>query len=105
MASSASASISVTAEPATETAPVAASSTSLSVPERVAFTSKAAFAGAELVSSAPSKVTVSVAPFTAAEENAGGVLLVANTWGAIPKFSTSLPDRSRSGLPGGSGWS
>ena len=99
----ASASVSVTAEPATETAPVSASSTSLSVPERVAFTSKAAFAGTELVSSAPSKVTVSVAPFTDAEENAGGVLLVMARGGQMR--AASLPDRSLSRLAASGGWS
>ena len=40
-------------------------------------------------------MTVNSAPFTAAEENAGGVLLVADS----PENSAaSLPDRSRNGL-------
>ena len=58
-------------------------------------TVKAPAAGTEPVSSAPSKVTVSVAPSTDAEEYVGGVLLVTDR-PAMP--ATSLPDRSRSGV-------
>ena len=73
----ASASASVTAEPDTATGVVAASATLRSVPDRVAFTVNAPAAGTESSSRPPLKVTVSAEPFTAAELNAGGVLLMA----------------------------
>ena len=89
--SSVSARVSVTVAPSTSTAPVSASATLRSVPPRVAFTVNADFAGSEVPSSAPSKVMVSVFPFTDADENAGGVLFV-TLW--KPKAGASLPDRS-----------
>ena len=93
----AAASVSVTAEPATATAPVAASVVSLPP----AVTVNAAFAGTALVSSASSKVMVSVAPSTDAEATSGplfaGVSFVTVTaWS--PKVSRSLPARSWMGL-------
>ena len=57
-------------------------------------TVKAPAAGVEPGSRPPSKVTVNAVPFTAAEENAGGVLLARER---VEVF-TSLPDRSRSRL-------
>ena len=86
----ASASASTTVAPSTSTE--SASATSRSVSARVAFTVNADPAGTDAASSAPSKVTVSVAPFTDAEEYAGGVLFVA-VW--LPNAGASLPDRSR----------
>ena len=75
------------------TAPVAASATSLSVPDHVAFTSKASAAGNEFASSGPAKFRLSVSPFTLARRISGGVLLVA----VSPlNAGASLPDRSLS---------
>ena len=74
--STASAKVSVTVAPLTATGVVAASATSRSVPPRVRFTVNADAAGTASSSSPPSKVIVSVDPFTDAEENAGGVTLV-----------------------------
>ena len=78
-----------------ETAPVSARSTSL--PPTV--TAKASAAGTELASSEPSKLMVSAAPFTDADENAGGVLLVA----VLSNACASLPARSLSRLEASEG--
>ena len=69
-----------------------------SVPSTVTVNADAA--GSEPVSSAPSKVMVSAAPFTDADENAGGVLLVTD-WGW--KDASSLPERSLNRLAGAEG--
>ena len=70
---------------------VAASSTS--APPTV--TVKASAAGTEPGSRSPSKVTVSASPTTAADENAGGVLLVTDRRMNSP---TAFSDRSRNGV-------
>ena len=94
--STASASVSVTAEPLTATGSVAARLAAL--PPTV--TAKSVPAGSEPASVArpPSKVIFSQSPFTTAEEKAGGVLLVtilSRTW----EGSSSLPERSLSRAP------
>ena len=88
MRSTAAASVSVTLGPDTATASLSASSTA--VPPT--FTVNADAAGTDAVSRPPLKVTVTAAPFTVADENAGAVLLVTD-W--LPKFAALLPDRSR----------
>ena len=92
--STASASVSSTVLPLTATGSVSARLAA--VPPTATAKSVAAGSEPASVASPPSKVTVSVAPFTAAEENAGGVLLV-----SAPKMKSAalLPDRSVSGLP------
>ena len=91
MRSTASARLSVTVEPLTATALVAASATVRSVPDRVAFTVNALAAGFDISSRSPSKVSVSAAPSTDALLNAGGVTFVATLFRAR---GASLPDRS-----------
>ena len=95
MRSTASASVSVTVEPLTATGSVSARSASS--PPTV--TAKSPAAGSEPAASSrpPSKVTVSWSPFTAAEENAGGVLFVTGVW-PISARPTGLPERSLSRL-------
>ena len=88
MRATAAARVSVTVLPATSTGLVSARSTAL--PPTV--TTKSAAAGTELSSRPPSKVTVSVAPFTAALWYAGGVLLVTV---CRAKTGAALPLRSR----------
>ena len=76
-----------------ETATGLVSARSTAVPPTL--TVNALPAGTESVSSPPSKVSVSAAPFTDAEENAGGVALVTGfPWNPVP--GTTFPDRSRS---------
>ena len=89
--STASASVSVAVEPLTATGSAAARLTV----SPFTVTAKSAAAGTEPVSSPPSKVMVSTAPLTDAEEKTGGLLLVAV---CLSKAATSLPDRSCSGL-------
>ena len=96
MASSASASVSSTLSASPVLKATAAGV--WSVPSTVTVNADAA--GTEPVSRSPSKVTVSVAPFTAAEENAGGVSLVTD-WGW--KDASSLPERSLNRLAAGEG--
>ena len=84
-------SVSVAVLPETATGFVSARSTA--VPPT--FTVNAPAAGTEAVSSPPSNAIVRASPFTDAEENAGGVVLVAVS---LRKSTALLPDRSRSGL-------
>ena len=90
MRSTASASVSVTVVPLTATGSVSARSAAS--PPTVTAKSLAAGTEPAASSSAPSKVTVSVEPVTAAEENTGRVLLVTCL---LPKLGAALPERSR----------
>ena len=85
--STAAASVSVAVLPETATGLVSARSTA--VPPT--FTVNALSSGTAAMSRAPSKVIVSAAPFTDADENAGGVTLVT---ACLVSAGAELPDRS-----------
>ena len=97
--STASARASVTVEPATATGFVSARLSVLSVPARVRFTVNALAGGTDASSRPPVKAMVSVAPFTDADENHGGVTLVAVLF---LNSGAELPARSLTGF--GASW-
>ena len=97
MLSSALASVSVAVLPETATGLVSARSTA--VPPTLTVNAPAA--GTDAVSSPPSKASFSAAPFTDADENAGGVALVAVL---LLNAGASLPDRSFSRFAVSAAW-